>query len=81
MSRLKAIAIGKADEPVEETVSDLTAELAEMQTTDEEQLISTDAVQETAAEEQVESTTDTSDVSQVEEPPTESQDQPGETEA
>lgn len=81
MVRLKAIAIGKADEPVEETVSDLTAELALAQTTDEEQTALTEAENEPAAEMQVEGTPASSEVSQAEETPAKSQDQLGETEA
>ena len=81
MARLKAIAIGKANEPVEETVSDLTAELALAQTTDEEQPALSEAENERAAEMQVESTPASSEVSQAEETLVESQDQPGETEA
>jgi trigger factor len=72
MARLKAIAIGKGDEPVEEPASAFADMLSE-----EETVAETEAAPE--AEGQVESTQDS--VEQVEETTTESQDQPGEEEA
>lgn len=104
MARLKAIAIGQADQPVEETVSELAGELAELQTIAEEQPAAemqaepaaemqtepaaevqaepvAEVQAEPAAEVQSESIPATSEISQAEETPAESQDQPDEKEA
>lgn len=81
MARLKAIATGEADEAVEETVSELAAEVSDLEAQEEAQPAVSEIEPAPAAEEAAADNAAAEEAAQADEPAAESEEQPGDQEA